>query len=503
MSNGLTPAQTGYSRLWLTEGGARPDHRPAFESCHVLGGMDEDAGTPEAIKCPDPTAYGKWVTQGQILPVPSDPTTEITGRYALDVASILKRLKDQGCPVDLQAHFGDCQNPMDFNTGFLKALIIEGARLTNWSTDPLGAVDEGAVVNETSAVTATRTYEVLPLTITERAEDTVVNAVRDVVICDQIGCGECDDESDGCQIVYALADASAGSPGTPGDVIYSLDGGATEASNEINTLDASEAPSALACLGQYVVVVSNDSGSLHYKTKASINAGTVGGWAEVTTGFVVTGEPNDIWSVGTMAFIVGDLGYIYSMTDPTLGVTVLDAGITTAENLMAVHAIGEQRAVAVGASDTVLYTENGTEWQVGDATGGGGTNQAVWMHSKNTWFVGDNGGNFYYTLDKADNWTAKALPGSPSQVFDIAFSTNAVGYVVGINAAGTGAYAARSYDAFYSSVVMPEGPGSLPGTPGFLQAVAACPEDANMAVFVGGVGTYGAATDGIILVGRD
>ena len=501
--SGFTPAQTGFSRLWLTEGRARPDHKPSYESCHVLSGMDEDAGTPEPIKCPDPTRYGYFVSQGQILPVPSDPTTEITGRYAVDIASTLKRLKDQGCALDLQAHMGDCEDPMDFNAGFQKALIIEGARLTNWSTDALGSVEEGAAVNETSAVTAVQTYEVLPLTITERAEDTVVNAIRDVVICDRVGCGECDDESDGCQIIYSLADAAAGSPGTPGDVIYSLDGGATHASNEIDTLDASEAPSALACLGQYVIVVSNDSGSLHYKTKAAINAGTVGGWTEVTTGFVGGGEPSDIWSVGTLAFICGSGGYIYSLTDPTLGVTVLDAGITTTEDLYAVHAISEQRAVAVGDNDAVVYTENGTEWQVGDATGGGALNICVWMHSEKVWFVGDTSGSFYYTLDKADNWTAKALPGAPGGVYDVAFSTQSVGYVSGINTAGTGGYAARTYDGGYSWVVLPEGPGSLPGTPGFLQALAACVEDANMAVFVGGVGTIGAATDGIILVGKD
>lgn len=503
MSNGFTPMQTGFMRLWMIEGGVRPDHEPSFESCHVLGGMDEDAGTPEPQKCPDPTRYGGFITQGEILPVPSDPTTEITGRYAVDIASKLKRLKDQGCPPDLQGHMGTCEDPMDFNAGWQKILMIERAMLTGWSTDPLGAVAEGADVMETAPVTAKKTYEVLPLALTERAEDTVVNAVRDVVICDKVGCGDCEDESDGCQIIFALADASAGSPGTAGDVIYSPDGGTTWASDDITTLDASEAPSAIACLGQYVIVVSNDSGSLHYKTKANILAGVAGNWTEVTTGFVGGGEPNDIWSVGTRSFIVGDGGYVYDTTDPTIGVTVLDAGVTTTNDLQAVHAISETQAVAVGASDTVVYTTNRTEWQSGDATGGGGTNQAVWMHSKDVWFVGDTSGGFFYTLDKADNWTAKALPGAPSAIYDTAFSTQSVGYVVGINTAGTGAYAARTYNGGYSWVVLPEGPGSLPGTPGFFQAVAACVEDANMAVFVGGVGTFGAATDGTIIIGKD
>ena len=153
--------------------------------------------------------------------------------------------------------------------------------------------------------------------------------------------------------------------------------------------------------------------------------------------------------------------------------------------------------------DSVVYTTNRITWQTGDATGGGGDNDAVWMHDKDVWSVGDTSGNLYYTLDQADNWTLKGLPGAPSAIKDIAYSTKSVGYVVGINTAGTGAWMARTYNGGYSWRAMPEGPGSLPGTPGFIQAVAACVEDANMAVFVGGIGTFGAATDGIIIVGKD
>jgi hypothetical protein len=467
------------------------------------GAAEQDFGTPEPIRCPDPVNYGKTVVRDEIIPVPELPTTELMGRYALDMASDLLRLAKLGCPPDVQVHFGQCENPMDFNEGFTKSMMFDGARLTSWSSTELGSLEEGAVIDETTPITATDMYEVLPLSLAVKGSDVVANAVRDVVICDQIGCGECDNESDGCQIVYQLADASAGSPGTAGDIIWSVDGDENVYSDEITTLDASEAPSALACLGRYVVVVSNDSGSLHYKTKADINAGIAGNWTEVTTGFVTGGEPNDIWSVGTRVFIVGDGGYVYDCTDPSLGVTVLDAGAATTEDLYAIHGISDDRAVAVGANDSVVFTENRITWQAGDATGGGGSNDAVWMHDKDVWEVGDTSGNFYYTLDQADNWTLKGLPGAPSAIKDIAYSTKSVGYVVGINAAGTGGYMARTYNGGYSWRAMPEGPGSLPGTPGFIQAVAACIKDANMAVFVGGIGTFGAASDGIIIVGKD
>lgn len=503
MGTGLTPAQTLLSRVWLIEGGARPDHAPSFESCMRAGAAEQEFGTPEQILCPSPTEYGKTIVVDEIIPVPDLPTTELVGRYALDTASTLLRLAQLGCPVDVQVHLGKCLDPTDFNEGFLKSTMFETARLTNWGTGDLGSLDEGTSIDETTPITGRELYEVLPLSVAEKAEDVVVNAVRDVVICDRIGCGDCDDESDGCQIVYALADASAGSPGTPGDVIYSIDGGENWASDEIGTLDASEAPSALACVGKYVIVVSNDSGSLHYKTKADINAGIAGNWTEVAVGFETGGEPNDIWSVGTLAFIVGDGGYVYTVDDPTLGVTVVDASQATTEDLQAVHAISEERAVAVGTTGAVIFTTNRITWQPGDATPAAGTNQAVWMHDKDVWSVGDNGGNLYYALDQANNWVLKGLPGAPSSIHDTAYSTKSVGYLAGINAAGTGGWMARTYNGGYSWRAMPEGPGSLPGGPGFIQAVAACVEDANMAVFVGGVGTFGAATDGTIIVGKD
>jgi len=499
---GQTPMQSGFSRVWMIEGRARPDHAPKFQSCMAMGAPSYPFGEPEPIRCPDPTQYGGFVVGGQVQPPQENATAELMGRYALELESDLLRLGRRKCAVDVQAHMGRCEDPMQFNTGFRKILVLEDAKITEWGADEVGSLEEGSAVNETSPLSATEMYEILPLTITAKGGDTVVNALIDIVRCDRVSCGDCDDESDGCSKFYALTQASAGSPGTAADVlaiVKNSDGSYTLTVDEINSLDASEEPNALACLGEYVVVVSNDSDSLHYKLKSDIDAGVVGGWTENATGFVAAGSPNDIWSTGTRAFVVGDGGYVYVTDDPTSGVTVVDAGIATSNNLQAVHALSDDFAVAVGDTDTIIHTENAGDWTADTATGGGNGLLCVWIKSEDEWWTGDDAGNLYYTLTGGTAWTAKGIPGTPTAIRDFQFATDSVAYAVGNNVTPIG-QGWRSYNGGYSFRAMPEGPGSLTGSSVQLNALATCGyADPNYVAMVGTVGTP--ATDGVLLIG--
>lgn len=491
-------AKSAFSRVFLIEGRARPDHEPDFQSCMKGGTLDQSFGDIERVECPDPARYGGFVEVTSIQGAVDRATSSLVGRYASDLASELLRLAKLRCATDVHLHFGECTDPRVFNR-FTKAVIMEDVFLTTWASDELGALssDENAVVNETSDLSIREFYEVLELTFQSRAGDTVMNEVVDVVICDSPSCGECEEESDGCQDIYALQGALTGSPGTAPDIIYSLNKGLTWALNEINTLTAAQAANALACLDDFIVVVSNDDNALHYKTKANVDAGTVGGWTENGTGFVVGGEPNDIWSVGTYAFVVGDGGYVYGTSDPAAGVTVLDAGVATNAILYAVHAISDEFAVAVGAGDAIVWTRNRVNWSVATATGGGGDLQGVWIKNEDEWFVVDDDGNMWYTLDGGDSWTEKVLPGTSDILHDIAMATDSVMYVCG--SANTTGTAWRSYNGGYDWVALPEGIGNLP-TARDLNALAACVWDANFLVLVG---EGAAANDGIIIVGED
>jgi len=328
--SGMVPTKGGTSRVFLIEGRARADHQPQFKSCLAAGSPSWSFGDIESIECPDPDQYNNWVEVGEILGAIDRPTIGLTGHYALNEESDLLRIGRTRCAIDVQIHFGVCTDPSDFLT-FTKIDIYEQSRISDWSTDDQGALQSGdnTPVNEAGNLSAKSIYSALPLGMAERGGAAVINKVVDVVICDVASCGDCEDESDGCEKVYAIDDGVSGSPGDVADVLYSVDKATTWGAETIDTLAIGEAPDAIACLGTYLYVVSNADCGIHYETKANVGDGATGYTRNVGGLVCAAGAPNDTWSVGTYAFIVGDGGYIFGTADITGDVTVLDAGVAS------------------------------------------------------------------------------------------------------------------------------------------------------------------------------
>lgn len=501
-SNTFVPAQSGLSRVFLIEGRARIDRDPEFMASLRMMALEQGFGDVENIYSPHPRKYDGFEVVGQIRGEEERATTQLQGRYALDVASRLLELAKIGCAVDVQLHMGQCTDPSSF-TEFEKVLILEDALIPAWASDELGALqpDEKSPVNETADISAAALYEVLPVSASERAKDIVTNEVIDVVFCDAISCGECEDQSAGCNKIFSVTLAAGGSPGTPADVVFSIDKGVNWLAHDVDSLGAAENPSALGCVGQYVVVISNDSASLHYALKSEFNATDDPDFTEVTTGFVAGGEPNDIFSLGQFAFVVGDGGYVYSLEDPTVGVTVLDAGVATTDPLNAVNALSEEFAVAVGNNGAVIYTENGTLWQaVSLRPVGVGINlTSVLVHGEQFWIVGTDNGRLYYTFDKGETWTEKTFSGSGAgAVRDIVKSSDSVLWF-SHDTATPRARIFTSINAGHDWVQIPQGTASLPLSDR-ISALAACEWDVNLIV---GVGLADDGSDGIIILGQD
>ena len=222
--NAFVPAQSGLSRVFLIEGRARADRTAEFLAPLRMMSLEQGFGDVENIYSPHPRKYDAFEVVGQIRGEEERPTTQLQGRYALDVASRLLELAKIGCAVDVQLHMGQCSDPSEFNE-FTKAIILEDALIPNWATDELGALqpDEKSPVNETADISAAEMYEVLEVATSERAGDVVTNEVVDVVFCDSISCGDCEEYSPGCDKIFSVTLAAGGSPGTPADVVFSLD----------------------------------------------------------------------------------------------------------------------------------------------------------------------------------------------------------------------------------------------------------------------------------------
>lgn len=500
----FTPLKTGLARVFTLEKRAGPANKPAYNSCMKPMGISQSFGDITKIEAPDPERYGQFIEIGQVRGAEERMTTSLMSRYALDLASTLIRMAKKRCSVDVQAHFGQCQDPSDFNS-FTQALIYEDVAVTNYGTDDLGALESGedAKVDETADISAKLWYQFFENSYGQKASSIVTNEVVDVVICDTASCGSCTDASDGCEKIFAVTLAAGGSPGTPPDVVFSLDKGVTWYAHDIDSMTSADNADGVACFGSYLIVVSEDTESLHYALLSEFDGTTDPDFTEMTTGFVAGNGPLDVWAVGSnYVFIVGENGYIYGTDDPTASVTVLDAGTLTSSNYLAVHALSTEFAVAVGNDGVIAKTENGTVWTSLSATSpvGVGVNlTAVWLQSTTSWFVGTSGGQLFYTSDGGTTWTEKTFPGSGTGViWDLQFPTMSVGYMSHATTTPSGRIL-ETVDGGYSWIVAPRGTGTLTSNDR-ITALTTCSNDPN---FVVGVGLADDGSDGFVIVGQD
>ena len=497
MTVSFTPLTTQKSRLYIIENRAGPSNVPEFITFGFADSVTSPSGAVDRINVSSPDRAGKYLEIGTMQSPPDRSTVDLTAKLSQNSASKFLELKRKGCPFDILIITGSCRdlkNPNDYE----KIFYLPNAQATEWNTTALGAFDSDDSVAETLPTSTGEPFELLPLSYASRGSDIITNQLLDVIVSDIASCGDCDDISDGCQKIFAITLNAGGSPGTPADVVFSLDKGVTWLAHDIDSLSGN--PSAIAEVSTYIVVTSNADGSIEIALKSEFAADTDPSFSTVTTGFVTGGEPNDIWSLGTTAFIVGDGGYVYLLTEPTAGVTVIDAGVAVQDNLNAVHAISEDFAVAVGNAGSIIRTTTGSIWSSITSPVGVGVNfNAIWIQNEKLWFIGGDDGVLYYTKDGGTTWSTKTFPGSGSGViYDISFSNENVGYLAHTTTAPLGRIL-ETIDGGNSWIVAPRAVGTLPANDQ-ITALATCIEDEN---FVIGVGLADDAADGFILLGED
>jgi photosystem II stability/assembly factor-like uncharacterized protein len=499
MSN---PLNSSKGRVWVIEGRARPDHTPDFKSLMKQTGIDQNFGSINPVYDPDPNRYGGFIQSGEFRDEEERPTTSLMSHYPIDRKSSLIDLAKRGCSFDMQYHMGECENPKYFND-FRKVIIYEGVYLENYSTDDLGALQPGEQgnVDETADISAIRFYEFMPLAFAARSPSVVTNELLDVVLCDSPSCGDCETESPGCNRIMAISKAAGGSPSTPADVVFSLDKGTTWLAHDVDTMDIADDPTGIECVGSYVVVISNVNGDeMHIALISEFTATDDPAFTQITQGFVAGGEPNDIYSLGNVAYLCGNRGYIYKTSDPAAGVTVVDDSSATISDLLAIHMLSEEFGVAVGIDGTIVRIDGDLAEKIATAPAGIGTDfQAVFVKSETEWFVGDSNGDLWYTLDGGATWTEITLPGTaPTSLTDIEMSSDSIVYV-SATVGGKGEIFI-SIDGGKSFIRAPRAASASMPNNDRINAIAVCQYDVD---FVVGVGLHSDGADGFIVVGND
>lgn len=488
---------SGFSRMWLLPNRAAPQNSPEYQGLWKAGAVSWQQGDFTTIRIPDPTRYDQFIRVGKLLGNPGDPQLPVMARFTTDLSRLLQ-LARRGCDHDLQIHIGKCVDPQNFNKGWEKVLVLEGAHITQYGTSEVGALQpsERSMVDENVPFTGIDYYEIGRINFAEQATTQITQEIVDVLVADSITCGECGITSDGCQVVLLLSLRAGASPGTGADIVYTKNAGGTWAYREITTLTASNDPDAMEVVSGNIVVVSVESDSLMYAPLADLLvAGEV--WTNMATGFVVAKGPKAIYTADpTHTWLVGTGGYIYFTADPTSSVTPQDAGVATTQLLNDVHGVDQLHVVAVGASNAVVFTDNGgSTWTAVTGPAVGVALNAVWMESLTEWLVGTAGGKLYYTADKGVTWTEIAFPGSGAgAVQDIAFATPSVGYMSHTTAVPKGRIL-RTIDGGHSWYVAPESGAAMIGNDR-INALDTC--DPNV---VWGGGLADNATDGFAVKG--
>ena len=460
--------QSGYSRVFLIKNRAAPNHSPMYQGLWKAGALSWAQGDVTNIYVPDPDNYNAFKVAGDIAGDIGRPEMTIMGRYSLDVSELL-RLAPKGCKHDFQIHMGKCENPQDFNHGWSKILVLEGGKITNYSTEDLGALEpsQRAVVNEEVPISADDAYEVKALGFASKARTEVTEEVVDTIFCRGDICAECDAD---CSTILALMSPASYAKAR---YVFSTDGGLTWTDGIVSSSTANDVLDAFSCVGDYLVVLNRTAARIEYARLSDVTSGSPT-WTSVSTGFVAAGAPLAIWSASpSFTWIVGLGGYIYLMEDPSNGVSVQDAGVATPRDLHDIHGVDSLNVVAVGNDNSVVYTNNGgLTWTSVTGPNPSDNLNCVWMASESVWWVGDEVGNLWYTLDKGSTWTAKVFPGSGSgSVEELVFVKPSVGYMIH-NVGGAGKLL-RTIDGGYSWYVLPEGSGVIP-TNTRLNSLAVC-----------------------------
>lgn len=489
-----------HKRNYIQFGGPKPGNTVRYagqdgQYLSIDGVTVPEVGGVDPLWVPDPRQPGRYRLVGRAVTPADLPSASLM--MLEKHGSIPRQLQKQKCVLNLYEVTGTCKDLSDLQHGWADYVLIYSYGIVG--DKDLGtrtAWDSDDQIEDTLSLTLADIYPMGSLGFGEKAATQVTDIVVDITYGPPSLC-QC---GDGSQFIYAVTQGSgAGSPGTPAEVLYSLDGGLTWTDVNIDGIGATEAAFAIRLVGNFLVVLGEDA---YYYAELNQNTGAPGSFTKITSGFLGAGSPKAMYVASPReTWFVGDGGYIYKSTNILSGVTVIDAGSATSENLLRVKGRDES-LVAVGENGTVIRSTNrGLTWAAVTTAPAAADIQAVDVLDNLRIWVGSSAGYVYYTGNGGETWSTIPFTGSGSgEVHDILFPTDECGFI-SHSAAGPIAGIFATFDGGESWT----NTGSrLLNLPTFDDALRlACPDDEpgvsvnNLAI----AGTAGNGTDGIILLG--
>jgi len=493
-------------RSFIQFGSARPANQAKYagqdaQYVSIEGVKQTELGGLDPIFVPDLRRIGQYRLVGRKFTPPTLPSATL--KLLEKHGSIPRQLQKIGCQFNFYQPTGVCKDLSDFLAGWTDyVMVYSGAIVTDKDLGKRTGWDSDDMLEDSLTVTLADIYPIGSLGFGEKAAAQVDREVADIAYGSAIQCGDCGPADDGTGRLYAVTKSSgAGSPGLPGEVQYSIDGGANWIELQITGIGATADPTGIAVVGNYVVVLVPSEGAYYY---AEINTltGVPGTFTKVTTGFVAAKFPNDMYVISSREiYFVGDGGYVYKSTDITAGVTVLDAGSATIQNLQRVHGVGET-IVAVGAAGAIIKSTNrGATFAVTTITPTAATVQAISVLDAYRYWVGTNTGRVYSTINGGESWVEFSFSGAGNgNVYDIVFANDEVGYI----SHSTSTPTARIFSTWDGGNSWTRTAPRIRNLPTFGRATRLAVPDTDAGVAANNLavaGLSGGGTDGIVLLG--
>lgn len=463
-----------------------------------------DRGGVSAINVQDLNVRGLFRRTGVTIDAPDIPSNQLTFKQKFGGVPWYKFYLN--CPVNVYESEGLCGDPSDPLNGWATLSILSrglSSDKTYTGRAPFDGSDEST--GQVNFSWLGDAYTIGGIPIGEQAAVAVTTEVVDITYYGSAQCSDCGPPNDGTKWIAALQQTAGGSSAVNGVVKYSTDYGATWTDSVITGLSIGSLVTAIAQVGSYLVVLSKTE-LAYFVAPINTSTGVPGAWTKVQTGFVAAKAPNDMHVESpTRVYFVADGGYIYLSTDILAGVTVLNAGSTTTNNLNRIHGAAGV-LLTVGASNTILKSINrGVTWA---ATAGSvtGAHSAVCVNTPQWYEVGtlDTSGKVYWTENGGATWTQRVLPGAAlTSVNDIVYPSLECGYIC---ATRTGPVAAIFATTYAGSRWGENNTSRLPGNLiTFARANRlATPNVSDVMVATNNIaiaGLGGSFTDGIVLLG--
>ena len=424
-----------YIRAFTQRGGPGPSvelrYAGAQEQYLSVGDISRpDRGGISAQNVNDPYRRGLFKRTGITIDAPDIPSNSVTFRQYFNGPAWYKFKLD--CPINIYEAEGLCGDPSDFINGWITLQILSQGLSTDKTYAGRTPFDESDITTTDVGFSWTGdVYTIGGIVLGEQGATDVTTEVVDIVYGGYQNCANCGTPNDGTKWIYALQQTAGGSSSVNGKVLYSTDYGRTWTASAITGLAPGSLVNAIDIVGQYLVVVSSTDNAYFISPINQLTGAPSSTWTKVSTGFVALKQPFDLHVESpNRVYFVGNGGYVYVSTNIAAGVSVLNAGATTTQNLSRIH--GDSGVLlAVGASGAVMKSLNkGNSWVL-TTTQLSGSLQAAGVRSAYSLWAGNSAGVTSYSDDQGETWsTLSTLTGSAAAgIFDIVWASAEVGWI--------------------------------------------------------------------------